>query len=47
MCLMLFEKQPVIMCPYNYNHFGTNPVHLINVKCCGAVPNEMLRSRPK
>ena len=33
------QEQPVIMCPYNYNHFGTNPVHLVNVKCCGAVPN--------
>ena len=37
----LFEKQPVIMCIYSYNHFGTNPVHLIKMKCCGAVPNEM------
>ena len=23
-------KQPVIMCLYSNNHFGTNPVHLIN-----------------
>ena len=33
------RETAVIMCPYNYNHFGTNPVHLVNVKCCGAVPN--------
>ena len=46
-CLMLFEKQPIIMCLYSYNHFGTNPMQLIKVKCCGAVSNEMLRSRPK
>ena len=46
-CLMLFVKQPVIMCLYSYNHFGTNPMQLIKMKCCGAVSNEMLRSRLK
>ena len=47
MCLMLFEKQPIIMCPNSYNHFGTNPMQLIKMKLCGAVPNKMLRSPPK
>ena len=47
MCLKLFEKQPVIMCIHSYNHFGPNPVHLIKMKCCGAVPCEMLQSRLK
>ena len=41
---MLFEKQPVIMCLYSYNHFGTNPMQFIKMKCCRAVSNEMLRS---
>ena len=45
MCLMLFKKQPVIMCPYSYNHFCTNPMQLIKMKCCGAVPNEMSLSK--
>ena len=47
MYLMLFEKQPAIMYPYSYNHFGMNPMQLVKMKCCRAVPNGMLRSRLK
>ena len=42
-------KTACYMCICSYNHFGTNPVHLIicnvaelsQMKCCGAVSNEM------
>ena len=50
------RKQLVIMSPNKYNHFGMNPMQLIKIesvaelsqmKCCRAVPNEVLRSRLK
>ena len=28
-CLMLFEKQPVIKCSYSYDHFSANPMQPI------------------
>ena len=54
-CVLAVRETARYMCICSNNHFGTNPEYLIiwnvaepcQMKCCGAVPNEMLRSHPK